>query len=154
MLRNAVYFMLVGALIIVVGFGVYIANEYFNRLVVPEQPVSVYALSREGSGKYEIEFLGETLEVNTEVILKYANNILETGENKLLSLKNNLLINEKVLWLKEIVQEQYQAIKAHPQITTRTILIKEAVSQYWQEFSTSEKVRAVNQWIRDKSSDS
>lgn len=154
MLRNAVYFMLVGTLIIVVGFGVYIVNEYFNRLVVPEQPVLVYAFSKEGSGKYEIDFLGETLEVNTEVILKYANNILETGENKLLSLKNNPLMKEKALWLKEAVQEQYQNIKAHPQITTRTILIKEAVSQYWQEFSTSEKVRAVNQWIRDKSSDS
>ncbi|MEG6520759.1 hypothetical protein [Desulfotomaculum sp. 1211_IL3151] len=126
MLRNALYFMLVGAFIVVVGFGVYIVNDYFNRLVLPEQPVLVYALSREGPGKYEIEFLGETLKVNTEVIQNHANNILTTGENKLLSLKNDPLMNEKVLWLKETVQEQWQVLLA------------------------TDGVRAVRQWIEER----
>lgn len=151
MLRNVLYFMLVGAFIVVVGFGVYIVNDYFNRLILPEQPVLVYTFSREGPGKYEIDFLGETLDVNTEVIREYANNIWATAENKLFSLKNNFLINEKVLSLKETVPEQYQDIKTQLQITEKTIFVKEAISRYWQEFSTSEKVRAVNQWIRDKS---
>jgi hypothetical protein len=125
-LRNALYFILVGAFIVVVGFGVYIVNDYFNRLVLPEQPVLVYALSREAPGKYEVEFLGEKLEVNTVTIQRYTNDLLATAENKLFSLRNNLLIHEKTLWLKETVQEQWQVLLA------------------------TDEVRAVRQWIEER----
>ncbi|GAB6180051.1 hypothetical protein JCM14036_13700 [Desulfotomaculum defluvii] len=151
MLRNALFFVLVGAFVIVVGFGVYIANEYFNRLVLPEQPASVFALSRQDSGNLEIDFLGEKLEVNTAAIEKYADNSWEIAADKLVSLKNNSQIHEKVHWLKETVQEQYQRIIALPEITEKATLVKEVVNQHWQELLASEKVQAVNQWIRDKS---
>ncbi|ABO51012.1 hypothetical protein Dred_2502 [Desulforamulus reducens MI-1] len=148
MLRNALLFMLFGAFVLMVGFGVYIANECFNSLILPEQPVQLYSFSQEESGNVRIQVLGETLEVNTVAMQKYAGNLYERVDQNWQAVKNNPQVNEKTIFVIKNIKKQWQDIKNNAQLKEKTIFIKEMAEEKWEAFLASERVKAVNQWVQ------
>lgn len=126
MLRGALFIMTLCAFFTVVALGVHITHHHYNKMVLPDQPVSLFNLSEPADGVMQIDLLGETLAVDMQAVKDRADGYLQTA---------------KIHW---------QEIIADPRLNQEIAHVKKTLGEKWEAWLNSEQVRAVNQWVKEQ----